>query len=155
MTPEQRRLRLLWKGRIARRCEDMGILFYFDNAAREMTLYDLPDWQIQEFTGSMDHQIEKPKRSLFARILKKSELLESVFTVGEKIGFSAVVVYFGSAISLRNYNMLEKRLFSICSSTSTLANYLSKRNILESNINDFYEILAQASRERELNSKKI
>ena len=116
---------------------------------REAILHDITPWQIQEYTDAMDRRIAKPKASIFKRIVKKSDLLESFYWMGEKIGFSAVVVYFGTAISLGDYNMLEKRLFSMCSTTSVLANYLGMDGLWDEFLRQYFELLDQGAAERE------
>lgn len=155
MTPSQRKSWQLRKGRAYRRCEDMEHRLFWTNASsREFTLYDLLDWQVHEFNTSMNYRLTKRKKSILARIVKKGDLLESLYTLGERIGFSSVVLYFGTTISLGNYNMLEKRLFSLCSTTSTLVNHLGMDGMHDDCVRDYSELVNQGLKEREKNSSK-
>ena len=115
---------------------------------REAVLHNVTPWQIQEYTDSMDQRIAAPKASILKRVVKKADLLENFYWMGEKIGFSAVVVYFGTTISLADYNMLEKRLFSMCSTTSVLANYLGMDGIWDEFLRQYFELLDQGEGER-------
>ena len=123
-------------------------------ASRDTILYDLPRWQVQEYGKAMAIRIAKSKASMFSRILKKTDILESLHWVSEKIGLSFIVVYFNSSISLGNYNMLEKRLFSICAATSTLTSYLFMEGYEDEWLRQYFELVDLGLKTKKENDMK-
>jgi ABC-type multidrug transport system fused ATPase/permease subunit len=139
----------LRKGRAYRRCDEIVWGFHLEKAtSRDTILYDLPDWQIREYGKAMNTRISRSKSSLFLRILKKTDVLESLYWVCEKIGLSFIVVYFDASISLGNYNMLEKRLFSICGATSMLANHLFMEGYEDEWLRQYFELVDLGMKEK-------
>jgi ABC-type multidrug transport system fused ATPase/permease subunit len=122
-------------------------------ASRDTILYDLPRWQVREYGKAMATRISKSKASMFSRIIKKTDMLESLYWVSEKIGLSFIVVYFNASISLGSYNMLEKRLFSICAATSTLTSYLFLEGYEDEWLRQYFELVdlgLKAKKENEM-----
>lgn len=150
VTSKSRRNRYLLKGGPFRRCDEMIWGFDFDKSrSRETVLYNLVPWQVAEYRKAMDTRISrsKAKRSALAGVLKKSAILETLYWISEKVGFSFVLVLFGSNISLGNFNMLERRLISICGNTSMMAHHLAGDGTQDELLREYFELLDEGRRE--------
>jgi ABC-type multidrug transport system fused ATPase/permease subunit len=137
------KLREMRKGRAYRRCGEM--LWGFGATkeyCRDSILYDVTQWQKAEFQKAMAERLARSKSSKFKKVLKKqSDLLESVYWFCENIGLSVIVMYFSSSISLGNFNLLEKRLYSICGATTMIAHYLFMEGQWNTFIHQYFELV--------------
>ena len=84
-------------------------------------------------------------RNYYQKLFDNSSLHNEVKAIGqnifEKIGLSFIVVYFNASISLGSFNMLEKRLFSICVATSTLLSYLFLEGYEDEWLRQYFELV--------------
>jgi len=151
-----KRERIAMKGRDYRRAHVMSGGFHQDKAAcRDSILFDILPWQLREYRKAMKKRISRPGKSTLRKIFRSDSICESLCNITERVGFSSVVMYFGKHISLGNFNIMERRILSLCLATSSIAALVDGTDEWNLMLARFFEVVDLGNEQRKIAEKKV